>query len=87
MTEFWKMIDVAPNPSTAYHPQTDRQTEQLNAEIEQYIRLWVNDKQNNWSEWLAIAEFAINNCTSVTGQSPFFLNHGRHPRTSVTPNR
>jgi hypothetical protein len=87
MKEFYKMIDIEGNPSTAYHPQTDGQTERENAEVGKYLRMWINERQNNWSEWLSIAEFCINNRTSATGKSPFYLNHGRHPRTGITPNR
>ena len=88
MKELFTMLKVEMNPSTAYHPQTDGQTERVNAEIEVYLRQWVNEKQNDWAEWLAIAEFALNNrASSATGESPFFLNHGRHPRMNVEPRR
>jgi len=86
MNELYKMLDIEPAPSTAYHPETNGQTERENAEIVKYLRQFCNNRKDDWAEWLALAEFAINNrATSTTGQTPFFLNHGRHPRTGVTP--
>ncbi|EJD32528.1 hypothetical protein AURDEDRAFT_77621, partial [Auricularia subglabra TFB-10046 SS5] len=59
-----------------------------NAKIEKYLRAWGNTRQDDWSEWLPLAEFAINNrVSSATGSSPFFLNHGRHPRMGFEPRR
>jgi hypothetical protein len=66
--------------STAYHPQTDGQTERLNQELEQYLRLYTNYMQTDWYDWLSPAEFAYNNHVhSSTHFSPFFLEYGRHP--------
>ena len=45
----------------AYHPETDGQMERGNQELEQYLRMYINHRQNNWAEWLAMAEFAFNN--------------------------
>jgi len=88
MTEFYRMVGITANPSTAYHPQTDGQTERANAEVEKYLRAWINTRQDDWAEWLAIAEFAINNrTTTATGVSPFELNYGRHPNVNVAPRR
>ena len=46
--------------STAYHPQTDGQTECVNQEVEQFLHLFVNQRQDNWYDWISIAEFAYN---------------------------
>ena len=46
--------------STAYHPQTDGQTECVNQEVEQFLRLFVNQRQDDWYDWISIAEFAYN---------------------------
>jgi hypothetical protein len=87
-TALHKALGIEANPSTAYHPQTDGQTERQNAEIEKYLRAWINERQDDWSEWLPMAEFAINNrVASATGVSPFFLNHGRHPHMHIAPAR
>ena len=60
MKELYKKLGIEPNPSTAYHPQTDRQTERVNQELEEYLRIYVNEKQNNWVDWLPIAQFCHN---------------------------
>lgn len=84
--EFWKwmckLLHIDHRLSTAYHPQTDGQTERMNARIEQYLRAYVNYAQNDWVRYLPSAEFAINNQDStVTGVSPFMANYGLHPRS------
>jgi len=80
--ELCSQLGIERNPSTAYHPQTDGQTERVNQELEQYLRLYCNYRQNNWAEWLSIAEFSYNNQIHFsTGQSPFLVNLGRHPNT------
>src|SRR5882724_3905320 len=45
---------------TAYHPQTDSQTKQVNQEVKQFLQLFVNQCQDDWYKWLSIAEFAYN---------------------------
>lgn len=72
--------------STAYHPQTDGQTERVNQDVEQYLRLFVNYRQDDWADWLSLAEFTCNNRVhSSTGHSPFWLNYGLHPTSSFSP--
>ena len=72
MKELNSLLGIKANVSTAYHPQMDGQTEQVNQEIEQYLCIFVNHRQNDWVEWLPIAEFAYNNCIhSSTRQTPF----------------
>ena len=58
--------------STAFHPQTDGQTERQNQTLETYLRIFINDQQDNWASLLPLAEFAYNNGKhSTTGMSPF----------------
>ena len=81
--ELNKILGIETKLFMAYYPQMDRQTERTNQELEQYlrIRMYVNHRQNNWSEWLATAEFAFNNKVhTVTKSSPFKVNYGREPR-------
>ena len=71
--------------STAFHPQTDGQTERLNQTIEAYLRSFVNHEQDDWAGLLPMAEFAYNNSvTTATGLSPFYANYGFHP-TATNP--
>ena len=72
--------------STAYHPETDGQTEIANAFLEQYLRGQVSYLQDDWSKWLPLAEFALNNAINEsTGTTPFFANYGFHPRLGFEP--
>jgi Chromo (CHRromatin Organisation MOdifier) domain len=86
-SKFWqmlfKLIDTKLTLSTAFHPQTDGQTERANWTLEQYLRAFINYKQDNWASLLPITEFTINNAKNAsTGFSPFYLANGCHP---VTP--
>jgi len=88
-SRFWKslcdLLKVQSNLSTAYHPETDGQTERVNQSLEQYLRIYINYQQDNWSNLLPVAEFAYNNAThSATGVSPFFATLGYHPRLETT---
>jgi RNase H-like domain found in reverse transcriptase/Reverse transcriptase (RNA-dependent DNA polymerase)/Integrase zinc binding domain/Chromo (CHRromatin Organisation MOdifier) domain len=88
MKDLYRSLGVTLNPSTAYHPQTDGQTERINQEIEEYLRLFVNHKQTDWAEWLALAEFCYNDREHTsTKQTPFFSNLGLHPRKGGEPRR
>ena len=88
MRELNKLLGIKTAASTAYHPQTDGQTERVNQEIEQYLRLFVNHRQDDWAEWLPLAEFCQNNRVHAsTRQTPFMLNSGKHPRLGVEPLR
>jgi hypothetical protein len=79
MKDLHKLIKVEINLSTAFHPQTDGQTERINQEVEQYLQLFINHRQTNWNNWLSCAEFSYNDKVhSSTGFSPFFVNYGRH---------
>src|SRR3954469_12552297 len=84
----YQMLEVTGNPSTAYHPQTDGQTERVNQEIERYLQIYINHHQTDWVEWLSIVEFLYNDKIHLsTRQSPFFVNHGQHPRKGVNTSK
>ena len=73
--------------STAFHPQTDGQTERQNSTIEAYLWAFVNFEQNDWGRLLLMAEFAYNNAKNAnTGHTPFKLNCGYYPRVSFEEN-
>ena len=81
MKKLNKMLGIETKLSMAYHPQTDGQTERTNQELEQYLRMYVNHRQNNWLEWLAMVEFAFNNKVhTATKMSPFQVNYRRELR-------
>ncbi|QRV96463.1 Retrotransposable element Tf2 protein [Ceratobasidium sp. AG-Ba] len=84
LKQLHKRLDIKPSFSTAYHPQTDGQTERLNQVVELYLRHYVSHRQDDWVGLLPLAEFAYNNGTNAsTGKTPFFANYGFHPRFAV----
>ena len=77
--ELNKMLEIETRLLTAFHPQINGQTEQMNQELEQYLRFFVDHRQKDWPEWLASAEFAVNNKVHIaTKVSPFMANYGRN---------
>ena len=82
------MLGIKTKLSTAFHPQTDRQTEEVNQDIEQYLRLFISHCQDDWPEWITIGEFAYNNKIHLAIQvSLFYTNYGYNPRMGVQPRR
>ena len=80
----WKQITeklgIERRLSIAFHPQIDGQTKRTNAILEQYLRGYVNYKQDNWNELLPLAEFAYNNAYQETIKTTlFYANYGRNP--------
>jgi hypothetical protein len=85
LKELWKILRTEGCMTTAYHPQTDGETERMNREIETYLRIFCSNHSHNWNQYLPALEFAINNCiNSSTKQSPFFLMYGSHPKGMPT---
>jgi len=77
-----KMLEVKRRMSTAYHPQTDGQTERTNQVLEGYVQTFVNYYQNYWYQLLPLAEHAYNNSpTKAHKMTRFFANNGFHPQT------
>jgi RNase H-like domain found in reverse transcriptase/Integrase zinc binding domain/Chromo (CHRromatin Organisation MOdifier) domain/Integrase core domain len=88
-TELMKLLGTQLKMSTAFHPQTDGLTERYNRVLEEYLRSYVSSTYDDWDQWLPLAQFAVNNSKQESLKAtPFFLNHGRHPRTpaAVTTN-
>jgi len=74
--------------TSGYHLEANGQAEWTNQTLEQYLRVYCNYQQDNWSELLPLAEFAYNNAPSATtGVSPFFANKGYHSNLIVYPER
>ena len=81
-SKMWKgitdMLGIERRMSTVFHPQTEEQTERVNQTLEQYKRMYINEKQDNWVELLPVAMMTYNNTKSdATGYSPYFANYGR----------
>jgi len=86
-SEFWQrlctLLCINHNLSSAHHPQTDGQTERINGILEQFLRCYINKKQDNWMDILPYAEFAYNNTLQQSiKQTPFYANYGLHPRSN-----
>jgi len=80
MEELTKALGTKRQLSTAYHPQTDRQTERINQEIGMFLQYYMNYQQDDWTNWLATTEFQYNNKKhAATERTLFELNFGRHP--------
>jgi len=82
-SNFWStlasILKIDPRKSTAFHPQTDGQTERMNQTLEAYLHIFCNYDQNDWFELLPLAEFAYHNAVQEsTRMSPFFANYGFH---------
>ena len=84
-SEFWKQVckrlGIDPRLSTAFHPETDGQTERANGPFEAYLRAYINYLQDDWHKFLPLAEFVSNNSVSEsTKVTPFFANAGQDPK-------
>ncbi|CAI7781917.1 unnamed protein product [Closterium sp. NIES-53] len=89
-SKFWKelmsLMGTKLAMSSAYHPQTDGQTERLNQIVEQLLRATCKDDISKWDAHLPVLEFVYNNATHVAiVQTPFFLCYGRNPLTPQKP--
>ena len=86
---FWslgKALDMKLHFTLGYHPEGDGQTKQANQTLEQYLQMYYNYRQDNWSDLLPLTKFAYNNAPSATtGVSLFFTNKGYHPNITVHP--
>ena len=81
-----KLLQINAKLSTAFHPETDGQSEIANQEMERHLQTYVNHFQNNWVDLLPMAEFAANaNPSSITKIPPFQATRGYVPRMSFDP--
>ncbi|KAI0992997.1 hypothetical protein K3495_g15187, partial [Podosphaera aphanis] len=92
VAKFWHAVCEQTNTkillSTAWHPETDGQTERFNAILECYLRAYCNYQQDDWADWLPSAEYNANDTESATTKvTPFFANSAQHPRSEITPPR
>jgi len=88
VSELWKGLFTRLGTSllfsTAYHPQTDGQSEATNKYLQTMLRFFVNERQDDWSRYLGEAEFFINNAnTAATKMSPNEILYGFKLRNSI----
>ncbi len=80
MQEVWSKVGVKSTLSTAFHLQTDGETERVNQELEQYLHIFCNFQQDNWAELIPFMEFMHNvRQHSATKKSPFEVWYGYKP--------
>ena len=80
MKELYQLLGIKLAATTAYHPQGDGQTERINQELEQFLCLFINQRQDDWDDLLPYVEFQYNNHVhSATQNVPFLLDTGRIP--------
>jgi len=76
MKELNSLLEIQMKLLTAYYPQTDGQMERINQELEQYLRVFIDHRQEQWPDWLGTAEFAYNNkIHAAMKNSPFKVNY------------
>jgi len=81
MKELNSLLGIQTKLSTAYYPQMDGQMERINQELEQYLRVFIDHRQEQWPDWLGTAEFAYNNKIHATTKNSLFkVNYGQDLR-------
>jgi hypothetical protein len=87
-SKFWRALmdrlSISPAMSSAFHPQTDGNTERVNRVLEDMLRHYVDPAQSNWADLLPLVEFAINDSVHESvSNTPFVLNYGKRPRVPM----
>ena len=81
MKELNRMLEIESKMLTIFHSQTDGQTERVNQELEQYLRMFIDHRQEQWLDWLGTVEFAYSNkAHSSIKTSLFKANYGQDSR-------
>jgi len=79
--ELNRMLGTKSKMLMAFYPQIDKQTERVNQELEQYLRMFIDHRQEQWLDWLGIVEFVYNNkAYSSTKTLSFKANYEQDPR-------
>ncbi|GKE22498.1 retrotransposable element Tf2 [Tanacetum coccineum] len=89
MSRFWKelfsLLQVQLHTSTAYHPQTDGQTEVVNRSLECYLRCMCGEKPKEWVNWIPLAEYWYNTSYHTTIKTtPYHVVYGQAPPDHIT---
>lgn len=83
-TEICYQSKMKRNLSTAFHPQTNSQTERQNQTLEHYLRTYCDEQQSNWASLLPLAEFVYHQAQQASsGKSPFYLMYGYEPELEI----
>lgn len=90
MSRFWHRLmtrrGTRIKTTTAFHPETDGQSENAVKLLKQYLRFCVNYDEDNWVDFLPEAQIvALNHPNESTGLTPFFVDRGHHPRLGIEP--
>jgi len=81
MRELNKLLGIWTKLSTVYHSQMDKQTERINQKLEQYLRVFIDHRQEQWPDWLETTKFIYNNKIHLaTKVSLFKANYGQDPQ-------
>ena len=81
MRELNRILGIESKLSTAFYPQTNGQIERVNQKLEQYLRMFINYRQEQWPNWLETAEFVYNDKVHLSTKIlPFKANYGQDPR-------
>jgi hypothetical protein len=79
-------LQLAIRLTIAARAQGDSQTERMNAVLEQFLRAYISYLQDDWVDWLSLAEFSANSLSSETTRiTLFFANYGFYPRLGIEP--
>ena len=86
MQEINKALGITTKLSTSFHPQTDGQTEIINKEVQTFLHIYCFKKQDQWANWLAIAQFSINSKKhALTKVAPFKATQSYVPQMGIEP--
>ena len=84
MKDLCKHLRIIPKLSTAHHPQTNGQTEWMNCDLQQYLHIFTAEKQDEWADWITLAQFSYNTKKqSSILKSPFEVTHTYSPRIGI----
>jgi hypothetical protein len=84
MRALYKRLGIKTGLTTAYHPEGNSKVECKNQEVEQYLCLFCDKRQENWTEHLSAVEFALNSRVhSGTSKAPFELIYGYCPNFTI----
>ena len=86
MQEINKALSISTKLSTSFHPQMDGQTEIVNTEVQKFLWIYCFKKQDQWANWLAIAQFSINSKKHAsTKVAPFKATQSYVPHMGIEP--